>query len=149
MESSRISVSKKNSDLAPPDLQINDYSLQGNIKLSKLLLLSMGLSLACSAAIAAEGKPPLFLNRVGETLVKLQLAPAGSEKWGPDQCQFEDDKSVENNEKIPLKEVMPGRYDVRFTDLKGRACTVKNLDVKDGALVVIRENELPPECAKK
>ena len=114
----------------------------------KLSLVSIGLSLACSTAIAAESNL-LFLNRVGETLVKLQLAPAGSSKWGPDQCQFEEDKSVENNEKIPLKEVTPGRYDVRFTDLKGRTCTVKNLDVKDGALVVIRENELPPECAKK
>ena len=114
----------------------------------KLSLVSLGLSLACSAAIAAEGNL-LFLNRVGETLVKLQLAPAGSSKWGPDQCQFEEDKSVENNEKIPLKEIVPGRYDARFTDLKGRTCTVKNLDVKDGALVVIRENELPPDCAKK
>jgi hypothetical protein len=114
--------------------------------MSKLLLISIGLSFACSAAMAADS---LFLNRVGETLVKLQLAPAGTTKWGPDQCQFEDDKSVENNEKIPLKEVMPGRYDAKFTDLKGRTCTVKNLDVKDGALVVIRESELPPECAKK
>ena len=114
--------------------------------MSKLLLISIGLLFACSAAMAADS---LFLNRVGETLVKLQLAPAGTTKWGPDQCQFEDDKSVENNEKIPLKEVMPGRYDAKFTDLKGRTCTVKNLDVKDGALVVIRESELPPECAKK
>ena len=114
----------------------------------KLSLVSIGLSLACSAAIAAESNL-LFLNRVGETLVKLQLAPAGSSKWGPDQCQFEDDKSVENNEKIPLKEIVPGRYDVRFTDLKGRTCMVKNLEVKDGALVVLREAELPPECAKK
>jgi hypothetical protein len=113
----------------------------------KLLFVSIGLSFACSAASAADSL--LFLNRVGETLVKLQLAPAGSTKWGPDQCQFEDDKSVENNEKIPLREITPGRYDVRFTDLKGRTCTIKNLDVKDGALVVIRENELPPECAKK
>jgi hypothetical protein len=114
----------------------------------KLSLISIGVSLACSAAIAADGNL-MFLNRVGETLVKLQLAPAGSSKWGPDQCQFEEDKSVEHNEKIPLKETVPGRYDVRFTDLKGRTCTMKNLDVKDGALVVIRENDLPPECAKK
>lgn len=114
----------------------------------KPVLLSVGLSLACSAASAAE-RGSLFLNRVGETLVKLQFAPAGTAKWGPDQCQYEDDKSVEHNEKVPLKGVTSGRYDVRFTDLKGRTCTVKNLDVKDGALVVIRENELPPECARK
>ena len=113
----------------------------------KLLFVSIGLSFACSAAIAADSL--LFLNRVGETLVKLQLAPAGSSKWGPDQCQFEEDKSVENNEKIPLKGIMPGRYDIRFTDLRGRTCTVKNQDVKDGALVVIREKELPPECTTK
>jgi hypothetical protein len=117
--------------------------------MSKLLLVSLGLSLTCSVAIAAEDDSLLFLNRVGESIVKLQLAPAGTTKWGPDQCQYEDDKSVENNEKIPLKGTTPGRYDIRFTDLKGRSCTVKNLEVKAGALVVLREKELPPECAKK
>jgi hypothetical protein len=116
--------------------------------MSKLLLVSLGLSFACSVAIAAEDDSLLFLNRVGESIVKLQLAPAGTTKWGPDQCQYEDDKSVENNEKIPLKGTAPGRYDIRFTDLKGRSCTVKNLEVKAGALVVLREKELPPECAK-
>jgi len=116
--------------------------------MQKLLLVSIGLLLAGSAAVA-EGNALLFLNRVGETIVHLQLAPAGTTKWGPDQCQYEDDKSIEHNEKIPLTGVMPGRYDIRFTDLKGRACTVRNIDVKDGALVVLRENELPAECAKK
>ena len=113
------------------------------------LLMSLGFSLACSIALAADDKPLLLLNRVGETIVKLQFAPAGSTKWGPDQCQYEEDKSVEHNEKVPLHGVAPGRYDVRFTDLKGRSCTVKNLDVKEGALTVIRENELPQDCVKK
>jgi hypothetical protein len=112
-------------------------------------LLPLALLVAGSSAFAIEGNSLLFLNRVGETIVHLQLAPAGTTKWGPDQCQYEDDKSIEHNEKIPLMGVTPGRYDIRFTDLKGRACTVRNLDVKPGALVVLRENELPPECAKK
>lgn len=105
--------------------------------------------LICSAAVSSEDKSVLFLNRAGETIVKLQFAPTGATKWGPDQCQYEEDKGVEHNEKIPLHGVTSGRYDVRFTDLKGRSCTVKNLEVKDGALTVIRENELPPDCAKK
>jgi hypothetical protein len=116
--------------------------------MSKLLLIAVTLSLACSVAIAADDKPLQFLNRAGETLVKLQFASAGTTKWGADQCQYEDDKQVEHNEKISLQGVTPGRYDVRFTDIKGRSCTVKNLDVKAGALVVIRQTELPPECAK-
>jgi hypothetical protein len=116
--------------------------------MSKLLLISLALSLGCTAAIAADDKPLQFLNRAGETMVKLQFAPAGTAKWGADQCQHEDDKQVEHNEKTALEGVTPGRYDVRFTDVKGRTCTVKNLDVKAGALVVIRQAELPPECAK-
>jgi hypothetical protein len=123
--------------------------MQGNFHMSTRLLVSIGLLLAGPAAVAAQGNSLLFLNRVGETIVHLQLAPAGTAKWGADQCQYEDDKSIEHNEKIPLMSVTPGRYDIRFTDLKGRACTVKNVDVKDGALVVLRESELPPECAKK
>ena len=113
--------------------------------MSKLLLMSVGLSLACSVAAAAtEGNSPLFLNRVGETIVKLQFAPVRTAKWGPDQCQYEDEKSVRHNKKLPLMDVKPGRYNVRFTDLKGRICTVKNLSVRGDALVVLRENELPP-----
>jgi hypothetical protein len=104
--------------------------------------------LGFSVAIAADDKPLLFLNRAGETMVKLQFAPAGTTKWGSDQTQYEDDKQVEHNEKITLRDVTPGRYDVRFTDIKGRSCTVKNLDLKPGTLVVIRQAELPPECAK-
>jgi hypothetical protein len=117
--------------------------------MSKRLLPLVGFSLICSAAAAAEVKYPLFLNRAGETIVKLQFARAGTTKWGPDQCQHEEDKGVEHNEKVPLPDVSPGRYDVRFTDLKGRICTVKNLDVKEGALTVIRESELPPDCVRK
>jgi hypothetical protein len=116
--------------------------------MSKLLFISVALVLGCSAAIAADDKPLLFLNRAGETMVKLQFSPAGAAKWGADQTQYEDDKQIEHNEKITLRDVKPGRYDVRFTDIKGRNCTVRNLDVKPGTLVVIREAELPPECAK-
>jgi hypothetical protein len=116
--------------------------------MSRLLFISAALVLGCSVAIAADDKPLLFLNRAGETMVKLQFAPAGTTKWGTDQTQYEDDKQVEHNEKIPLKDVTPGRYDIRFTDIKGRSCTLKNLDVKVGALVVVREAELPPECRR-
>ena len=118
--------------------------------MSKLPLISTALLLGCAVAVAvaAEDKPLLFLNRAGETIVKLQFAPAGTTKWGLDQSQYEDDKQIEHNEKIPLKDVTPGRYDVRFTDIKGRSCTMKGLDVKAGALVVIREAELPRECAR-
>jgi hypothetical protein len=100
------------------------------------------------SSIAIDDKPLLFLNRAGETMVKLQFAPAGTTKWGADQTQYEDDKQVEHNEKIPLQGVTPGRYDVRFTDIKGRSCTVKNLDVTPGTLLVIRQAELPPECIR-
>ena len=115
--------------------------------MSKLLLISVGLSLVCSVAVAAEDNSPLFLNRVGETIVKLQFAPARTAKWGLDQCQYEDEKSVRHNKKLALMGVRPGRYNVRFTDLKGRICTVRNLSVKAGDLVVLRENDLPP-CTK-
>jgi hypothetical protein len=54
--------------------------------MSKLLLIAVTLSFACSAAIAADDKPLQFLNRASETLVKLQFAPAGTTKWGADQC---------------------------------------------------------------
>ena len=42
------------------------------------------LMITCAPARADDG--PRFLNRTGQTVVKLQLAPVGSKAWGPDQC---------------------------------------------------------------
>jgi hypothetical protein len=107
----------------------------------------VALALASSAALAQEAKGPRFLNRTGQTVVKLQLAPAGTKIWGPDQCANDDEGEIDHNEKLTLVGVKSGRYDVRIADKNGRVCFVKNVDLREGVQFSIKEQDLT-DCGK-
>ena len=44
----------------------------------------------------------LFWNLTGTKITKLYLAPAGTTKWGPDQCANDPDGSVDPDERLRL-----------------------------------------------
>jgi hypothetical protein len=73
-----------------------------------------------------------FWNLTTVTLTQLSLAPVGTTKWGPNQCENDPDKSVDPDERLTLKGVNPGHYDVKLTDKKGRTCIVSNVEIKSG-----------------
>ena len=83
-----------------------------------------------SMAVAAEKMR--FWNLTAEEIDELYLAPAGTDQWGPNQCLNDNDKSVDADERLDLKGVAPGKYDVKLVDAKGRHCLVKNVEVKAG-----------------
>jgi hypothetical protein len=84
----------------------------------------------CSTTLAAERLR--FWNLTTMTITELYLAPAGTDKWGPNQCENDPDKSVEHDERLTIKGVEAGRYDVKLGDKKGRVCFVQNVEVKSG-----------------
>jgi hypothetical protein len=84
----------------------------------------------CSTGTAAERLR--FWNLTSSTIKELRLAPAGTANWGPDQCKSDPDGVVDADERLTLKDVVPGRYDVQLVDKKGRICTVHNVDVVGG-----------------
>lgn len=84
-----------------------------------------------AAAVGAEQRLR-FWNLTAATITKLYLAPAGTDKWGPDQCQNDPDGAVDADERLTLKGIEPGRYDAKLTDRKGRTCVVRNIEVKGG-----------------
>lgn len=73
-----------------------------------------------------------FWNLTGFTIKELRLAPAGTAEWGPDQCRNDPDGAVDADERLTLKDIGPGRYDVRLVDKKGRACIVRDVEVLAG-----------------
>jgi hypothetical protein len=96
------------------------------------------LSLATAAlADDDDGKGPAkkskmkFWNLTGTDLTEVSLAPAGTDKFGDNQASNDDDKIAENDERLPLKDVAAGQYDVRIKDKSGRTCIVKGVEVKD------------------
>src|SRR4051812_32365926 len=73
-----------------------------------------------------------FWNLTGEKISKLYLAPPGTSQWGPDQCANDPDGSVEADERLNLKGVAAGRYDVKLTDATGRTCVVRDVTLEAG-----------------
>jgi hypothetical protein len=108
----------------------------------RIPLIAMTLVLSLGASLAADRKPTRFWNLTRNTIVSLQMSPAGQQAWGRDQCENDRDHEVDHDERLRITDIAPGRYDVRFKDKAGRVCVVKNIDVKDGAIFSIEEKDL-------
>jgi hypothetical protein len=105
-------------------------------------LVVLALVLSLSATFAADRKPTRFWNLTANTIVTLQMSPAGQQAWGRDQCENDRDHEVDHDERLRITDIAPGRYDIRFKDKTGRVCVVKDIEVKDGAIFSIEEKEL-------
>ena len=76
------------------------------------------------------------LNLTLYTLTSLQFSPPGQNAWGKNQCENDDDKTVDHNERLRitgsrLAATMPGS-----ADKIGRTCVVKDVEVKDGVFSI-------------
>lgn len=96
----------------------------------RMMAVAVLLMAAAGAVLGAERLR--FWNLTAATITKLYLAPAGTDKWGPDQCQNDPDGAVDADERLTLKGIAPGRYDVKLTDKTGRSCLLRNVEVKGG-----------------
>jgi hypothetical protein len=112
-----------------------------------LLLNVIVLGLVGSAAMAQDRRGIRFWNLTLYTITSLQMSPAGQETWGPDQCQNDRDGTVDHDERLRITGIEPGRYDVRLADKIGRACIVRDVEVKAGAVFSIEEKQLT-DCRK-
>jgi len=103
------------------------------MKLTMARLLSPALLVAFTMAAATaetQNRPTRFWNLTKNTISELRLAPAGTTNWGPDQCQNDKDGSVDPDERLQLKNIVAGTYDVKLTDEHGRTCYAKGVNVK-------------------
>jgi hypothetical protein len=99
------------------------------------------LAAISSAAAAADG-PMRFWNLTANTISGFYLAPAGSDRWGINQCQNDRDGSVDPDERLRITGTEPGVYDAKLADVNGRQCIVRNLTIESGAIFSIEEKEL-------
>jgi hypothetical protein len=101
--------------------------------------------LMASNLAAAAAERLKFWNLTGFTIKELHLAPAGTEDWGPDQCRNDPDGAVDADERLTLRDIVPGRYN----DEKGRVCIVRGVEVLAGKPYAfsIAEKELT-DCSK-
>jgi hypothetical protein len=107
----------------------------------------VALLLMLSAAQTAERRGMRFWNLTLYTLTSLQFSAPGQNAWGKNQCENDDDKTVDHNERLRITGLTPGRYDAKLTDKLGRTCVVKGVEVKDG-IFTIEEKQLT-NCERK
>ena len=115
------------------------------VRCGSIVVLAMAFA---GHATAAEKGTTRFWNLTGETITHLSLAPAGTTKWGPDQCRNDPDGTVDFDERLRITGVSSGRYDAKFTDKTGRTFTVTGIDIKGGGVFSIGKEALE-HCAEK
>ena len=112
------------------------------------LLIAIGLlAIALPGELLAQGKGIRLWNLTAQTISAFELSPAGKNTWGPNQTLNDKDKEVDHDERLRITGITSGRYDVKFTDKAGRRCTVRNVEVQDGAVFSIEEKQLA-DCGK-
>jgi hypothetical protein len=101
-----------------------------------------------SMAIAqADEKPTRLWNLTAWTITNLKLAPAGSEKFGPNQSLNDKDAAVDADERLKITGVKTGQYDARIVFKNGRICRARNLSVVEGQIFDIADKDLV-DCSK-
>ena len=108
---------------------------------------ALALVLMLSVTQAAERRGVRFWNLTLHTLTSLQFSPPGQNAWGRNQCENDDDKTVDHDERLRITGLPPGRYDAKLTDRLGRTCVVRDVDMKDGVFA-IEEKQLT-DCEQK
>jgi hypothetical protein len=105
------------------------------------------LLMAASAQAQSKRSGMRFWNLTLYTLTSLQFSATGQDKWGPNQCLNDDDKTVDHDERLRITGMTAGRYDARLIDKVGRTCVVRDVEVKDGVFA-IEEKQLT-SCEQK
>jgi hypothetical protein len=113
----------------------------------RLAIALLGLLLVVDAAHAAARKGIRFWNLTSSTVTRLELAPTGSNAFGPNQCQNDPDGVVDHDERLRLVGVAPGHYDVKIADKTGRVCVVRNVAIEDDKVFSINDADLT-DCGR-
>jgi hypothetical protein len=104
-------------------------------------------ALAILLAGPALAKDTRFWNLTSSTVKSLELAPAGTSAFGPNQTPNDPDGTVDHDERLKITGVATGAYDARLKLADGRQCMAKGLRIETGKVFAIEEKELV-DCSR-
>jgi hypothetical protein len=107
----------------------------------KATLSFLAFIVTVASALSAE-RPTRFWNLTLHTISEFQLAPAGTTRWGENQCKNDKDGTVDSDERLRITGIDSGRYDARIKDVTGRVCFARNINIKAGDIFSIEERDL-------
>src|SRR5271155_4136785 len=93
-------------------------------------------------ALPATAKDTRFWNLTSSTVKSLELAPAGSSAFGPNQCANDPDGAVDHDERLKVTGVATGVYDARLKLADGRVCTARAVRIESGKPFSIEDKDL-------
>ena len=97
---------------------------------------------AASSATAADSPLVLYNLTARTDFTGVYLAPPGTQRWGPNEALTDKDKSLDSDERLVLKDLTPGRFDLKLVDRKGRTCIIRNIDLVRETSFDIRDEAL-------
>jgi hypothetical protein len=95
------------------------------IAIAMLLLASFGWA---DGAVAADKFYAYNLTTASD-FKGVYLAPAGTKGWGSNQALNDNDKVLNRSERLPLKGLHRGKFDVRLVDQNGHTCIKPDVDL--------------------
>jgi hypothetical protein len=116
------------------------------VKLAAALMLVF-VALVVERHALAAGKPTRFWNLTSSAVTDLRLAPAGTRKFGENQCLNDKDAAVNHDERLKVTGIETGQYDAKIGFSGGRVCAVKNLSIEAGEVFSFEDRDLV-DCSK-
>jgi hypothetical protein len=90
----------------------------------------------------AAAKDTRFWNLTSSTVKSLELAPAGTSAFGPNQCANDPDGEVDHDERVKVTGLATGAYDARLKLADGRVCMAKGVRIEAGKVFTIEDKAL-------
>ena len=90
----------------------------------------------------AAAKDTRFWNLTSSSVKSLELAPAGTSTFGPNQCANDHDGEVDHDERVKVTGVVPGAYDARLKLADGRVCMAKGVRIEAGKPFTLEDKDL-------
>ncbi len=113
-----------------------------NRRITPILALQLAAGIALAGPAAAADHFVAYNLTSSTPITGLALAPAGTQDWGPDQVLNDPDKVLDTSERLKLRGIARGRYDVRLTFGKGQACVKHGIDLTHDQSFDIRDADL-------
>ncbi len=107
--------------------------------MNRAILLGVA-SLLLAQPVAA--KDTRFWNLTSSAVKSLELAPAGTSAFGPNQTANDPDGDVDHDERLKVTGVKSGAYDARVKLADGRICMAKGVQIEAGKVFAIEDKEL-------
>ena len=112
--------------------------------MKRALPLGVAAVLLASPAIAKDTR---FWNLTSSTVKSLELAPADTSAFGPNQTANDPDGAVDHDERLKVTGVTSGAYDARLKLADGRVCLAKGVKIEAGKPFTIEDKDLTG-CAR-